>query len=70
MWATSGWRRSSAPDTWSQLDAYLGNCFEHETLANGLTVEAACLDTGGHHTLAAYGEKVMPAVAEHVKAKS
>ena len=48
------WGDPSAPDTWSQLDAYLGSRFEHETLASGLTIEAACLDTGGHHTLAAY----------------
>jgi len=48
------WGDPSAPDTWVQLDAYLGSRFEHETLANGLTIEAACLDTGGHHTLAAY----------------
>lgn len=48
------WGDPSAPDIWAQLDAYLGNRFEHETLANGLTIEAACLDTGGHHTLAAY----------------
>ncbi|MCX8018807.1 MAG: phage terminase large subunit family protein, partial [Rhodocyclaceae bacterium] len=48
------WGDPSAPDTWSQLDGFLSNRFEHETLANGLTIEAACLDTGGHHTLAAY----------------
>jgi phage terminase large subunit GpA-like protein len=42
------------PDTWAQLDSYLSTRFAHETLAAGLTIEAACLDTGGHHTLAAY----------------
>lgn len=48
------WGDPSAPDTWSQLDAYLGTRFAHETLPGGLTIDAACLDTGGHHTLAAY----------------
>ena len=48
------WGDPSVPDTWAQLDSYLSTRFAHETLAAGLTIEAACLDTGGHHTLAAY----------------
>ena len=48
------WGDPSAPDTWSLLEAYLSSRFAHETLPAGLTIEAACLDTGGHHTLAAY----------------
>lgn len=48
------WGDPSVPDTWTQLEGYLGSRFDHETLADGLMIEAACLDTGGHHTLAAY----------------
>lgn len=48
------WGDPSGPQVWSDLEGYLSQTFEHETLASGLTIEAACLDTGGHHTLAAY----------------
>ena len=48
------WGDPSGPDLWTELDAYLDGRFAHETLADGLRLEAACLDTGGHHTLAAY----------------
>jgi phage terminase large subunit GpA-like protein len=48
------WGDPSTPALWAQLDDYLSTSFAHETLAAGLIIEAACLDTGGHHTLAAY----------------
>lgn len=48
------WGDPSAPQLWDELDAYLSQRFAHETLAEGLTIEAACIDTGGHHTLSAY----------------
>jgi phage terminase large subunit GpA-like protein len=48
------WGDPSAPELWHELEQYLTATFEHETLANGLTIHAACLDTGGHHTQAAY----------------
>ena len=48
------WGDPSGPQIWNELEGYLSQTFEHETLASGLTIEAACLDTGGHHTLAAY----------------
>ncbi|MCX8016972.1 MAG: phage terminase large subunit family protein [Rhodocyclaceae bacterium] len=48
------WGDPSAPAVWQDLDAYLGRRFAHARLPQGLTIEAACIDTGGHHTLAAY----------------
>jgi len=37
------------PEVWRQLDDMLGTPIEHE-LAEPLTVMAACIDSGGHHT--------------------
>jgi phage terminase large subunit GpA-like protein len=37
------------PEVWAQLDNMLGTPIEHE-LAEPLTVMAACIDSGGHHT--------------------
>ncbi|MEA1052350.1 terminase gpA endonuclease subunit [Lamprobacter modestohalophilus] len=48
------WGDPSTPALWLELDAYLDGRFAHETLPEGLRIDAACLDTGGHHTLAAY----------------
>lgn len=48
------WGDPSAPAVWESLTEYLTKRFEHEVLTEGLTIEAACLDTGGHHTQAAY----------------
>lgn len=48
------WGDPSAPDVWLDLEAYLSSRFPHETLANGLKIDAVCLDTGGHHTQAVY----------------
>lgn len=48
------WGDPSGPDLWTELDAFLDGRYAHETLPEGLRIEAACLDTGGHHTLAAY----------------
>jgi hypothetical protein len=48
------WGDPAAPALWHELEQYLAATFEHETLADGLPVHAACLDTGGHHTQAAY----------------
>ena len=48
------WGDPSAPGLWHELEQYLTATFEHETLAAGLPIHAACLDTGGHHTQAAY----------------
>ena len=48
------WGDPSAPGLWADLEQYLTATFEHETLAAGLRIDAACLDTGGHHTQAAY----------------
>ncbi|WP_207895042.1 phage terminase large subunit family protein [Tepidimonas ignava] len=48
------WGDPSAPKVWADLDEYLARRYPHATLPQGLFVEAACIDTGGHHTLAAY----------------
>ena len=37
------------PEVWKQLDDMLGTPIEHE-IAEPLTVMAACIDSGGHHT--------------------
>lgn len=48
------WGDPAAPSLWHELEQYLTATFDHETLASGLRIDAACLDTGGHHTQAAY----------------
>lgn len=48
------WGDPAAPALWLELEQYLTATFEHETLAEGVRIDAACLDTGGHHTQAAY----------------
>lgn len=48
------WGDPSSATVWHDLAAYMGQRFPHESLADGLPIEAACLDTGGHHTQAAY----------------
>jgi phage terminase large subunit GpA-like protein len=48
------WGDPAAPELWHELEQYLTATFEHETLSDGLHIHAACLDTGGHHTQAAY----------------
>jgi phage terminase large subunit GpA-like protein len=48
------WGDPSDKTVWNDLEGYLSQRFPHETLADGLRIDAACIDTGGHHTLAAY----------------
>ncbi len=48
------WGDPSDPSTWDQLDSLLLTRYPHETLTTGLVIEGTCLDTGGHHTMAAY----------------
>lgn len=48
------WGDPSDTIVWEDLDNILTNTFNHEALPSGLKIEAACIDTGGHHTLAAY----------------
>jgi phage terminase large subunit GpA-like protein len=43
----------STPDYWATLDDVLLRTFQHPTGAT-LRVEAACIDSGGHHTQAVY----------------
>lgn len=44
----------SAPHVWDQLDTWLSRPWEHARDIPPLTIGAACIDTGGHHTLKAY----------------
>lgn len=44
----------SGPEVWAQLDEYLRRRFVHPLLPRGIGIAAACVDTGGHHTLRAY----------------
>jgi phage terminase large subunit GpA-like protein len=48
------WGDPSDKTVWNDLEGYLSQRFPHETLEDGLRIDAACIDTGGHHTLAAY----------------
>lgn len=41
------------PDIWQKLDDYLLTQFDHESGAK-MRIVSACVDTGGHHTQAAY----------------
>lgn len=43
----------SGPALWQDLDRHLAKVWRHETHAP-MKIEAVCLDTGGHHTHAAY----------------
>lgn len=43
----------STPDYWDALDSVLLRTFQHPTGAT-LKIEAACIDSGGHHTQAVY----------------
>ena len=44
----------SAPAVWNDLDAILHRRFPHVRQVPDLSIRAACIDTGGHHTLKAY----------------
>lgn len=44
----------SAPQVWQDVDEILLGTWAHPGLPEGMRITAACLDTGGHHTLAAY----------------
>ena len=48
------WGDPGTPSLWEELEDYLHHTFPHETLETGLRIAGVCLDTGGHHTQAAY----------------
>ncbi len=48
------WGDPSAPALWQDLDDLLKRTWRHPRAVPDLGVRAACLDTGGHHTLKAY----------------
>jgi len=47
------WGDPSAPQVWRLLDELLARQYRHPVFS-GLSIEAACIDSGGHHTLAVY----------------
>lgn len=47
------WGDPAGMGLWSDLEGYLAQTFPHESI-NALPIEAACIDTGGHHTQAVY----------------
>lgn len=48
------WGDPSGPRVWTDLDAFLETIFAHPKSVADLPIRAACIDTGGHHTKAAY----------------
>lgn len=48
------WGDPASSLVWTDLESYLDGVFSHETLASGLKIDAACIDTGGHHTQSVY----------------
>jgi phage terminase large subunit GpA-like protein len=48
------WGDPSGPRVWADLDAFLETTFAHPKSVADLSIRAACIDTGGHHTKAAY----------------
>jgi phage terminase large subunit GpA-like protein len=48
------WGDPSGPRVWADLDSYLATTFAHPKSVADLPIRAACIDTGGHHTKAAY----------------
>ncbi len=48
------WGDPSAQQVWDDLEDYLSRTFFHEALQDGLPIMGSCIDTGGHHTQAAY----------------
>lgn len=48
------WGDPAGSRVWDDLDAVLARRLPHATLPADIAIDAACIDTGGHHTLAAY----------------
>lgn len=48
------WGDPSAPHVWNDVDALLQAPMSHSKAVPDLIVRAACVDSGGHHTAAAY----------------
>lgn len=47
------WGDPSAPQVWRLLDELLARQYRHPVFS-ALSIEATCIDSGGHHTLAVY----------------
>jgi phage terminase large subunit GpA-like protein len=48
------WGDPSGPRIWADLDAFLHTTYPHSCAVPDMAIRAACIDTGGHHTKAAY----------------
>ncbi|MBF0188967.1 MAG: phage terminase large subunit family protein, partial [Magnetococcales bacterium] len=48
------WGDPSSPAVWKDLDAVLTSTFPHSRQVPDMTIRAASIDTGGHHTLKSY----------------
>ena len=48
------WGDPSGPRVWNDLDAFLQTSYPHQKLQTKLPIHTVCIDTGGHHTKAAY----------------
>jgi phage terminase large subunit GpA-like protein len=48
------WGDPSGPRIWNDLDSFLQTTYPHSRALPDMPIRAACIDTGGHHTKAAY----------------
>ncbi len=48
------WGDPSGTQVWEDVDEVLLRRIDHASDGSGMPIHAACIDTGGHHTLAAY----------------
>lgn len=48
------WGDPSGPRLWNDLDTYLQTTWPHTNAVADMGIRATCIDTGGHHTKAAY----------------
>ncbi len=48
------WGDPSGPRVWADLDGFLQNTYPHSRALPDMPIRATCIDTGGHHTKAAY----------------
>jgi len=48
------WGDPSGPRIWNDLDSFLQTTYPHSRALPDMSIRATCIDTGGHHTKAAY----------------
>lgn len=49
------WEDPSSPATWTALAKILDRTWPHPRMPTAMGIKAACIDSGGHHTLSVYG---------------